>query len=408
LLKEAQERDCKEPMILLTGQGNLLIDCEALNSGAVDYLVKSQLTSEKLDRCIRYSLERSSVLKESRASEQKFRSIFERSKDVIFIADDKLVFQNVNDASLDLLGYHPEEILHLNHCQLFASRSQRDQIRRQIVKNKEIIDYNIEFRTKDGAKKSCVMSASLEYDKTGMVYIQGIIHDVSMSKKIEEIKLQSEKLEAKGIAIRTLAHEIRNPLQNIILSMGNLKHETTEENQEFLNVIERNTKRINDLVNELLDSNQYYKMKLEVTPLQVVVDNAIEKAIDSIQLKKIKLNFNKAANPALALLDREKIQIAFLNIILNSIDAMKEETGELTISVISQSNCHKVLIKDNGCGITKDNSLRLFDPYFTTKPNGTGLGLAATYAILQSHRAGIEVASLVNKGTTFTVTFPAL
>ena len=81
LLKEAMEHECKEPIILLTGQGNQKIDLEAMRSGAVDYLIKSHITSEQLDRCIRYSLERAATLRESRASERKFRTIFERKKE---------------------------------------------------------------------------------------------------------------------------------------------------------------------------------------------------------------------------------------------------------------------------------------------------------------------------------------
>jgi len=83
--------------------------------------------------------------------------------------------------------------------------------------------------TKDKIKKSCILSASLETDPVGNLYVQGIIHDISILKRVEEIKLQSEKMEAKGMAIRTLAHEIRNPLHNIILTLGYLKSETSTE-----------------------------------------------------------------------------------------------------------------------------------------------------------------------------------
>ncbi len=262
LLKEALKNECREPIILLTGQGNQKIDLEAMRSGAVDYLIKSHITSEQLDRCIRYSLERAATLRESRASERKFRTIFERSKDVIFIANNQLVFKNINSAASDLFGYRPDELLHLSLSELVVNRSESEEVMNQINAQKEIIDYKIELLTKDNIKKSCILSASLETDQTGDPYVQGMIHDISILKRVEEIRLQSEKMEAKGVAIRTLAHEIRNPLHNIILTLGYLKSETSTENQEFLNVIDRNSARINDLINELMDSNQYYKMKL--------------------------------------------------------------------------------------------------------------------------------------------------
>jgi signal transduction histidine kinase len=108
------------------------------------------------------------------------------------------------------------------------------------------------------------------------------------------------------------------------------------------------------------------------------------------------------------LLDKEKTKIAFLNIIVNAIEAMDKNNGELTITILSSADFHQVQIKDNGCGMSTENTTRLFEPYFTTKRNGMGLGLAATLAIFQSHKAEIEVSSKLNEGTTFTITFPSL
>jgi len=408
LLKEAMKYECKEPIILLTGQGNQKIDLEAMRSGAVDYLIKSQLTTEQLDRCIRYSLERAATLKESKASERKFRAIFERSKDAIFIANNELEFNNINSATTDLFGYSTEELLQLSLSELFVDRSEKEKVLDRLHHQKELIDYKIDLLTKNKVRKSCVLSASLETDPAGNPYIQGMIHDISILKREEEIKLQSEKLEAKGMVIRTLAHEIRNPLHNIILSLGYLKSEASTENMEFLNVIDRNSKRINDLINELMDSNQYHKMKLEVVPLQVVMKEALEKAVDQIQLNKVKLNYSYPPSDAKALLDKEKMKVAFLNIIVNAIEAMEQDKGELTIDITSQPNFHKVQIKDNGCGMSADIATKLFEPYFTTKPKGMGLGLATTYAILQSHKADIEVATNINEGTSFIMAFPSL
>ena len=106
--------------------------------------------------------------------------------------------------------------------------------------------------------------------------------------------------------------------------------------------------------------------------------------------------------------NKEKLKIAFLNIIINAIEAVQSVTGELIISVNSAKDTHIVTIKDNGCGIPEENISRLFEPYFTSKRNGMGLGLAASLNILQSHKANIDVTSVVKQGTTFTITFPAV
>ena len=92
LIKEAVVLQCEEPMVLLTGKGNQMIDKEAMQAGAMDYLVKSELNVEKVERCIRYSLERATSMKAIRSNERKFRSIFERSKDAVFLGQRRTCF----------------------------------------------------------------------------------------------------------------------------------------------------------------------------------------------------------------------------------------------------------------------------------------------------------------------------
>jgi len=119
----------------------------------------------------------------------------------------------------------------------------------------------------------------------------------------------------------------------------------------------------------------------------------------------MKLKYDE--KPAYIIADRDKLKIAFLNIIINSIEAMEEESGVLSIAVEYGKDMHTVTILDNGTGVNEENLSRLFEPYFTSKRNGMGLGLAATLNIIQSHKAQIEVNSMVNIGTKFTVSFPA-
>ena len=108
LLKEAINANCDEPIVLLTGKGNYKVDMDAMQAGAVDYLVKTELTSEKLERCIRYALDRSASIKALKTNERKFRSIFERSKDAVFITNEDSRFVDMNSATCKLLGYTKE------------------------------------------------------------------------------------------------------------------------------------------------------------------------------------------------------------------------------------------------------------------------------------------------------------
>lgn len=411
LLKEAIDNKCEEPVVLLTGKGTQAIDREAMQAGAMDYLVKSDLNVEKLERCIRYSVERAASLKALKANERRYRSIFERSKDAVFIATMDLEFKDVNYAASDLLHYSKEELLGgMTLFQLLENSENKSSIIQQIEDKGKLGDKEIEVKTKDEEKKFCILSLSTETDTHGIKYIHGMLHDITHLKKAEKATLQAEKLAAAGRLVRTLAHEVRNPLNNINLSVEQLVHEMIgppDETQIYLDIIQRNSKRIGDIITELLNSSRPTEMSMERKPLQEIMDESIASALDRITLQRVKLQIRYIDSPAWISADTEKLKIAFLNIIINAIEAMPEDSGMLNI-VVDSENAHQVVkIADNGCGISEENLSRLFEPYFTSKRNGLGLGLATTLNILQSHKAHIEVASALNKGTYFTITFPA-
>lgn len=405
LLKEAISCESEAPFVLLTGKGNRAIDKEAMHIGAADYLVKTELTTEKLERCIRYSLERAASIKALKLSEKKYRSMFEHSKDAVFITDKNLHFLNVNSATADLTGYTKEELAAMNLGSLL-SPDQHTTISNALENNNEILDVELELKTKDGTIKNCIFSASKQFDENSM-YLQCILHDITLLKKAERATLMTEKLGATGRLVRTLAHEVRNPLNNINLSVEQLSHEDSDDRfSPYLEIIDRNSKRIGSLITELLNSSRPTEMKMAQKHLQGIMDETIGEALDRITLQKMKLKVNYDDTPALVEADKDKLKIAFLNIIINSIEAMEEEKGVLEITIQTGSEVHTVTILDNGTGVNQENLGRLFEPYFTSKRNGMGLGLAATLNILQAHKAQIEVSSTVGEGTKFTINFP--
>jgi signal transduction histidine kinase len=139
--------------------------------------------------------------------------------------------------------------------------------------------------------------------------------------------------------------------------------------------------------------------------LQSVTDKAISAAIDRITLKRIELVVSYPKHEVYAQLDEEKIKLAFLNIIINAIEAMEEGSGTLNITISENGDENLLEITDNGSGISEENMQKLFEPYFTSKRNGMGLGLASTLSIIQSHNAQIDVNSTEGKGTSFVIGF---
>lgn len=409
LLKDALEDGCEEPVILLTGKGNYAVDIEAMQLGAVDYLIKTELTIEKMERSIRYALERTATMKALKANERKYRNMFEKSKDIVFIADSKLNFKDVNEAVLNILGYTKEEFLHMNLLDLVDQAQHKKYLNTTLQARKEVNDWEAILTTKAGERKSCILSATFEDAFSANSYIQGIIHDITNLKKAEKATLQAEKLAATGRLIRTLAHEVRNPLNNITLSVEQLLQDVKDDDTEmYLQMIQRNSKRINDLISELLNTSKPTEIKLEDHILQAILDDVISAAIDRLTLKRIRLQVSYPDDFLQIKADREKLKIALLNIVINAIEAMEEGNGNLSLSLAHLGSQAVLRISDNGCGITEENISRLFEPYFTQKRNGMGLGLASSLNILQAHKASIEVSSMLTKGTTFVITFPLL
>ena len=224
---------------------------------------------------------------------------------------------------------------------------------------------------------------------------------------LELIELRNiEKFAATGRISRTIAHEVRNPLTNINLATEQLHNEVpaNEDVSLLLQMISRNSNRINQLINDLLDSTKTSELQYTNTSINNVLNESLELATDRIDLKHIKVikNFEKDIYPVL--IDQEKIKIAFLNIIVNAIEAM-DDYGTLSLFTESKSQLCMVKISDTGRGLAKEDLARLFEPYFTTKEKGKGLGLTNTQNIILAHDAHINVESEPGKGTSFTISF---
>lgn len=405
LLREAVERDCEAPMILLTGKGNHAVDIEAMRVGAADYLTKPELTAEKMERCIRYSMEKARSMKALRDNELKYRNIFERSKDAIFLADTSLQFFTVNMATCSLLGYTAEELSNMTFYDLMPEEGEAESLR-ELLKTGEVDDVETDLLNKNREERTCIFSATLIERPDGTQYVQGILHDITGLRKAEKSVLMAEKLAATGRLARTLAHEIRNPLTNIHLSLDHLRtNDISEAQQNYFGIIQRNAKRIGAIISELLDTARPSDMILQNTSLQDILDESITAAMDRIVLKNIKLQIRYPEHILFIPADKDKLKIAFLNIIINAVEAMEEEQGRLEVVVINHPQACEVRINDNGTGISEENLQRLFEPYFTSKRNGLGLGLAATLNILQAHHAQVDVHSVMGAGTSFVITF---
>jgi len=406
LLQEARAARIDEPIVLLTGKGNKDIDIKAMQSGATDYLVKSELTTEKLERCIRYSLDRAAALKELKTRENKYRNLFTSSKDAVFIATEDLLFTEVNDAAAQLFGTPASELINRDFLSLIKEDTQKVKFIECYKRKDAINDMELEVL---GGKENhcCLLSLSYLEGSNGHSLMHGILHDITHIKKAETANLQAQKLAANERLMRILAHEIRNPLNNISLSVDHfdlMEDEDPEMEKNLIDIIRRNCTRINHIITELLNLTRPQELSFETHSLQDIMEECLTMNADRLELQKINVRKDYPSEVLQISADKPKLILAFSNIMVNAIEAMPSQ-GELAVSISKNGNGANVSIRDNGSGIPEEYLSKLFEPFFTLKKNGIGLGLAACYSIIQSHNASVRVESEVNKGTEFVVSF---
>jgi len=206
--------------------------------------------------------------------------------------------------------------------------------------------------------------------------------------------------------VTALAHEVRNPLCNINLALEMLNSlELDEEVTVYLDIIGRASVRIKNLITTLLVSDRSKEASYEYFSLHQLLDEVLVMASDRISLKKVVVSRAYHAVEHRAFLNKENMKIALSNIVSNAIDAMAVGTGKLTLLTNSTPEQISIEIQDNGMGISKENLKRIFEPFFTNKPNGMGLGLAATLEILRANHTRVDVRSEEGSGTCFILSY---
>jgi signal transduction histidine kinase len=227
-----------------------------------------------------------------------------------------------------------------------------------------------------------------------------------MDANTELIQLRGlQKFTSTGRIARMIAHEVRNPLTNINLSYDQLKDITqgNEHTGMLLDTIMRNSNRINQLVSELLNATKVQELKFRKVSINQILNETLEIARDRIQLEHIRVKKEYDPDICDVEVDVDKIKIAFLNIILNAVEAMHTGQGILILRTGARHHKCIVQISDNGVGIDKDSLDKIFEPYYTGKSKGNGLGLTNTQNIILNHKGTINVESKLNEGSTFTI-----
>ena len=238
-----------------------------------------------------------------------------------------------------------------------------------------------------------------------------LMDDRTDVKTLEDTLRQQEKLAAVGQLAAGIAHEIRNPLASISGSIQLMIADPQahrEEDLKLMNIVIREIDRLNNLIAEFLD----YVRPEKIAPVPVNLNSLLLEVLESVKFNNklrqdVKQEIHlKAQSDVLG--NRDKLKQALLNFVINAYQAMdKVEQPIFEIETYDEATQVVLIFRDNGCGIKKENLNRIFEPFHTTKAQGTGLGLAVTHKILQAHGAKVLVDSEVGQGTKFLIEFPS-
>lgn len=235
-------------------------------------------------------------------------------------------------------------------------------------------------------------------------------------KKINEIKtMRLESLARLTTAAASISHEIKNPLAAISIHVQLAKKNIAsnedvfnEKMKKHFSVIEEEIDRLNKIVVDFLFAVRPIKFEFRMVNINAVIISILDTFQDEFAMYNIQIK--KILDESLPLLqgDERFLRQAFINIIVNAKHAMMKDGGVLNISTSREENVVVVLISDSGAGIPHNILNKIFEPYFTTKETGTGLGLTMTYKVIKEHGGDIHVYSDFGKGASFKISLPIM
>ncbi|MGO9691402.1 MAG: PAS domain S-box protein [Syntrophobacteraceae bacterium] len=355
-----------------------------------------------------------------RKSMAKYRDLFENANDAIFIISSDLRYLDVNKKAVEVLGYTKEELLAMKITDLIPS----DQIPQSMAEFKKLNERGSyenfvgKVRTREGQWLDVEVSSSAIIEDGKIIGSRDILRDITVRKKMEAELLRVQKMESLGTLAGGIAHDFNNLLQGVFgyISMAKLTYDMREKSLAMLTQAEKALQQSVNLTTQLLTFSKGGKPVIKPTNVRPLIENAAKFALSGSRSE-----YRIAADDALWQVAGDDGQIAQViqNVVLNADQAMPEG-GLVTIRaknvrVISQSpdlalakgRYVVIVIKDNGIGIPEEHYTKIFDPYFTTKQKGSGLGLASSYSIIWNHGGLIKVSSKVGKGSTFYIYLPA-
>ncbi len=366
-------------------------------------------------------------------SEQKYRTLFEESKDVIFISSADGRILDINNAGVELLGYASKEELFSIDIEkdLYYQVGTRKEFKQLLEREGYVKDYEITLKRKDGQKVVVHETSSIIYDKNGkIIAYHGILRDVTEKLRLQSQLLQVQKMDSIGLLAGGVAHDFNNILTAIngYAELLLLKMKKTDPFYKTVQHIRKGGERASNLTGQLLAFSRKQVYQLKVVDVNALIQN-LDKMIHRLIDEDIKIEKQLSADLHSIKADPSQFEQVILNLIINARDAINQRTTRAKEKkiVLKTKNVYldKEFVKthvgsyegafillsvtDSGIGMDETTIEKVFEPFFTTKETGkgTGLGLSTVYGIIKQNRGSIYITSQLQKGATFDIYWPS-
>ncbi|MDH5681062.1 MAG: ATP-binding protein [Spirochaetota bacterium] len=339
-----------------------------------------------------------------------FETIFESMIEGIIVLDDNSNVQYINKPALSILHIHDLNVIEKNFFAVITDEQTKSIFQKILDANQKLMGEECTLRYP--------VTKTLQISLYPLVKEGKILGNVMVflditSHKEEQLKLhRAESLAALTTLAAGVAHEIKNPLGSLDIHVqlldrlvDNCDYQNKHEFKDLLQVVTEEIDRLNSIVTDFLFTVRPIRIKPEDTDIIALFDSILKLMKHEIEIKGISLSLLGDESIKTARVDGRYLTHAFLNILKNSLEAC-ERGDEITITIERDEENLVIEIKDSGRGISQDNLGKVFEPYFTTKDFGTGLGLTIVYKIIREHHGNIRLDSAEGEGTSFTITIP--
>jgi two-component system sensor kinase FixL len=351
------------------------------------------------------------LIRKLQASEKNLRSILDTATDAILSIDEDHRIILFNNAAQRIFGYPREEVLGKDLNILIPSQyGDHHKYVKRFLKTKapRIIGQTLALTALRNGGEEFPVELGLSYhEMEGHTTFTAIIRDVSQQRLMEKTLLQSERLAAVGQAVAHVAHEIKNPLMVI----GGLSHQikkglSDQGGTAKLDMILEEVVRLEKLVENVGDFTREYKLVKRSADVNSVIRDVLRIMAEIHPRDRYTFKAELAPDLNELICDPDKLKQVFINVITNGIEAM-ENGGTITVRTDPWAGDGvEIQIGDEGIGMSEEDLFRIFEPFYTTRKRGSGLGLSISYKIVEAHDGEIWALSLPGEGTTFVIRIP--